>query len=252
MPFQEAQNRSKQSTGEDRAEGEPGSFQERMEKRMEQMQYEDPYQNMNPDQDLEGERLGDVADYVKTNQRYFLPRFLYLQKGHRILANFPCLLFPQYYFAFRKMWGLSLILVIVIALLGMPQMLCQFPEAIASMKETGYETLLQSYPEFSEALERITQRIDTYETLLTNLSTICTFLQFCIKIVFGLLGNWIYYRHVLKRVHQVKQEDVSLEMRRFRMQQEGGTNPWLILATAGIGYVAEVVLCGILLMFLMV
>ena len=199
-------------------------------------------------EDLDGERLEDVANFVAQNNLYYLPKFLRFSKGHRISLNFPCLLFPQYYLAYRKMWGISLVLIGVLSLLHVPQSIVQlelmFQQYLPMLREANAQ------PEVIQFLQNMIGKLDAHETLLNNIAMISSYFEIVLSILLGLFGNRIYYRFVLRRVHKLVQEDVSPEMRRIRLRQEGGTNGWFILGAFGIQMGIAMILSLIILLCL--
>ena len=107
-----------------------------------------------------------MANFVEQNNLYYLPKFLRFSKGGRISLNFPCLLFPQYYLAYRKMWAAALIVMGIMLLLKIPQSLQQMqillPDYLPTLRQTGAPAeLLQTFQAFSS-------RLDAHETLLYN------------------------------------------------------------------------------------
>ena len=53
-------------------------------------------------QELDGEPMKDVANFVSRNVLYYLPRFQrFHQWKSRISVNFPCLFFPQLFCQLR-------------------------------------------------------------------------------------------------------------------------------------------------------
>ncbi|MFQ9435739.1 MAG: DUF2628 domain-containing protein [Ruminococcus callidus] len=209
----------------------------------------DPTCGLNEEQKLDGERLEDVANFVEQNNLYYLPKFLRFSKGGRISLNFPCLLFPQYYLAYRKMWAAALIVMGIMLLLKIPQSLQQMqillPDYLPTLRQTGAPAeLLQTFQAFSS-------RLDAHETLLYNAAMISSYLEIIISILLGLFGNRLYYRFVLRKVHKLVQEDVSPDMKRRRLRQEGGVNGWFLVAMLGIQMGASIIFSLIMMLVIL-
>lgn len=216
---------------------------------------QDSYCGMDPESKLEEERLGDVADFVQRNTIYYLPKFQQFQKtGRRISLNFPAFLFPQYFFAYRKMWGVALILVAIFALLSIPQELwalqTSLPDFIALWGKGDYAVLAQMYPQMQQQLQHLSDRLDQYENIIYNASMICNYFELCLKIFLGIFGNFFYFRFVLRRVRQIKSENLPEIMYRDRLRTRGGTNGWLILAIFAAEYVLTALLLTVLFLIL--
>ena len=61
---------------------------------------EDPCCGLPPDEKIEGERLGDVANFIRTNTLYYIPLFRrFRDSGRTVSLNLSCALFPHLYFA---------------------------------------------------------------------------------------------------------------------------------------------------------
>ena len=207
-------------------------------------------------QELDGEPMKDVANFVSRNVLYYLPRFQrFYQWKSRISVNFPCLFFPQLYFANRKMWPLALILVGVFSLLQLPAMVETFRAELPNMiymakhSEESLWTTLQ--PQMVEMLHGMQDKLDAHESLLGVLSNVGSYLGIAVKIVLGLLGNWLYYRFVLKKVHRIREQDLSEAVRNAYLRSQGGTNGWLILGMIALEYVLLLLMMSVVIVVLM-
>ena len=207
-------------------------------------------------QELDGEPMKDVANFVSRNVLYYLPRFQrFYQWKSRISVNFPCLFFPQLYFANRKMWPLALILVGVFSLLQLPAMVETFRAELPNMiymakhSEESLWTTLQ--PQMVEMLQGMQDKLDAHESLLGVLSNVGSYLGIAVKIVLGLLGNWLYYRFVLKKVHRIREQDLSEAVRNAYLRSQGGTNGWLILGMIALEYVLLLLMMSVVIVVLM-
>ena len=197
-----------------------------------------------------------MANFVSRNVLYYLPRFQrFHQWKSRISVNFPCLFFPQLYFANRKMWPLALILVGVFSLLQLPAMVETFRAELPNMiymakhSEESLWTTLQ--PQMVEMLQGMQDKLDAHESLLGVLSNVGSYLGIAVKIVLGLLGNWLYYRFVLKKVHRIREQDLSEAVRNAYLRSQGGTNGWLILGMIALEYVLLLLMMSVVIVVLM-
>lgn len=231
------------------------SFRTRMEHVAEEMGMNDRYCGMDKEETLGGEPLGDVADFVENNTVYYLPRFKRFQEtGKKISINFPGILFPHFYFANRKMWPLAFILAAVFALLSMPQMAMtlqtMLPEMITTLQEAdGKNMAIAMFPDVQQTIQRIQgmqDRLETHENLIYNLTAICNYVEMCMKLFLGFFANWIYFRFVTRRVHQIREEHLPESMHRDRLRMRGGTSILLFIATIGVQYAVMLILTGVL------
>ena len=78
-----------------------------------------------------------------------------------------------------------------------------------------------------------------------------SYLGIAVKIVLGLLGNWLYYRFVLKKVHRIREQDLSEAVRNAYLRSQGGTNGWLILGMIALEYVLLLLMMSVVIVVLM-
>lgn len=82
---------------------------------------------LDPNEDYEGERLEDLANFVRTNTIYYIPAFKkFRETGSKLTMNLVSAVFPQLYFASRKMWGMTFLIISVLLLLDLPSELYSF------------------------------------------------------------------------------------------------------------------------------
>ena len=203
--------------------------------------------------------MKDVANFVSRNVLYYLPRFQrFHQWKSRISVNFPCLFFPQLYFANRKMWPLALILVGVFSLLQLPAMVETFRAELPNMiymakhSEESLWTTLQ--PQMVEMLQGMQDKLDAtnrfwefspmWAAILGQLLSRYSWLG-------SGLGNWLYYRFVLKKVHRIREQDLSEAVRNAYLRSQGGTNGWLILGMIALEYVLLLLMMSVVIVVLM-
>ncbi len=211
---------------------------------------------MDPEDTLGGEKVGDVADFVCRNTLYYLPKFRRFHlSGRKISLNFPCLFFPHLYFANRKMWLFSMLLTFVLALLNLPQAALSFqevlPDMIAAAQEPADDLFFAMYPNMAEMLQNMLDKLNIWENVFYNAWVICNYTELILSICLGVLGNYIYYRYVLKRVRHIRQNHLPDIMRKAQLQMQGGTNGWLMLGMLVLQYFLSLVMATVLVAFLM-
>ncbi len=234
------------------------TLRSRLEETAGQMHMNDTYCGMNQEDTLGGERLGDVADFVEHNTLYYLPKFRrFHDSGRHISFNFPCLFFPQLYFANRKMWLFALLLTAVMTFLQVPQIALTLqetlPDMITSFQNPDSTMLSPFYADanMTAVLQNMLDKLNAWENIVYNAATICNYARIFVEICLGLLGNYIYYRFVLKRVHKIRSENLPDHTRRTRLRMQGGTNGWLMLGMIVLNYVFLLLLTIILFTVLM-
>lgn len=161
----------------------------------------DPYFGMDPSEELGSVTLGETAEFVGVNRFYYLPLFRLMQRtGRKISFNLSCLLFPDLYFASRKMWLHAVLTMLLNVLLDIP--------AILLYLSAGMRITLP-WMSFSP------------ETLNTAYN-ISGMLWMGAKVVLCMFGNWLYYRFVVRKVKASRICYEAVPERRVALMKQGG------------------------------
>ena len=168
-----------------------------------------PYLGFNPEEDMGGSPLKDVADFVRTNTIYYIPIFKRMKDtGRSISFNLISFVFPPVYFANRRMWFWAVLSLVTTVLLSMPL-------AVSYLIADGLDTSYSIFP--AEIIEKI------YENrhLLSTLVNVCNAADMLIRITFCLFSNKLYYRFVLKSLKRLRARSEG-ELRREEIFAAGG------------------------------
>ncbi len=198
----------------------------------------DPCCGMDPEEQLEGEQLQDIASFVGTNTLYYIPLFKrFKDTGKKLSVNLPCLLFPHLYFANRKMWLMTLLTIAVLVLCSIPSMLVGMQMFLSSEEAVelyGKETL--------ELFAGVLAFAEANESLLQALDVIFYGVQLTFRVLMCVFANWIYFRHALRAVRKLRNSGATPQVKRMLLRSDGGTNFLNTLGAIGIYYLAAVVL----------
>ena len=149
--------------------------------------------------------LDEMADYVKSNKLFYIAVFKRLKNASaKISLNMIAFLFPEYYFASRKMYFWSAVVFIVRFLLGIPLFLSNIVEYnIMSQTVVSY---LQAHP------------------ISPLVSDICMYFHWVIRFVAGLAANALYYRHVIIRLKKLRTRYPEYTEYRAKVKEDGGVS----------------------------
>lgn len=151
-----------------------------------------PYLGFNPDEDMGGSPLRDVADFVRTNTIYYIPIFKRMKDtGRSISFNLISFIFPPVYFANRRMWFWAMLSLIATVLLSMPL-------AVSYLIADGLESSYTIFP------AELIQKLYDNRHILAALVDVCNVADMLIRITFCLFSNKLYYRFVLKSLKKLK------------------------------------------------
>mgnify|MGYP000175802034 FL=1 len=189
---------------------------------------DDKYCGMNPDEEFDDIKLSEAAEFIGTNKFYYLTLFKRMKEtGKKISLNAICLLFPQFFFANRKMWTETILTIIVTVLLSIPYM-------IYSMYLIG-----TSY----DLPYSININTDSFEIIVT----IANYMTMAFRVILCLFANWLYYRHMIRKVKTIKNTagDDSIQ----KIKVSGGTSFLNIVIAFGVQFLltAAAFLCFIYL-----
>lgn len=186
----------------------------------------DKYCGLNPDEDFEGVKVSEIVDYVGSNTIYYLPLFKRMKEtGKKISMNFISFIFPQFYFANRKMWFETIVTLLISFVISIPSM-------IYSM-------------DILEMSGNIFKFVDVESQGFLIVTEIANYASIAFKILVGLFANWLYYRKVIKKVRNIK--SVCGEQSTERIKASGGTSFLNMAITFGIQFMLSLVLMCILI-----
>lgn len=168
--------------------------------------FSDPLCGLNPEEDYEGVRLCELADYVENNTHYYLPLFKRMKDTGSLMSwNFSAMIFPEFYFANRKMpfAALGMFLVRIAAYApNIITLLAQLNDSIAGM-------------------------IDLRSTAFHVVSMLCYALIYAMMFFCGAFANGLYYKKAVRGTAKIK-SSVPPQQLRQTLRRKGGTSAVLL------------------------
>lgn len=166
--------------------------------------------------DIDGQNPMDIAQYVRTNIGYFLPRFISFSKGNKFDTNFSAFIFSYFYLFYRKMYALGIAVFVATSILSIPAFLLDF------------STLQNAYIQMGLLSQKIWEVPHT--NTLTIYAFIASILTWAIRVGLMLFFNRIYYRKAILVVKGIKDglaEANALNDINFSVfaRKKGGTSP---------------------------
>lgn len=142
------------------------------------------------EENIGGISAKEALIFVKSNGRYFLPRFSAFSKGMKFDTNFSAFIFSFFYLFYRKMYGLGFAVMISTLLLNIPVFLLDLV------------TIQEQYIEVG-MLSQIIWEIPNQEELAI-FSIIANVLIFIMRFLLMIFFNRIYYHKVVKTVKEAR------------------------------------------------
>lgn len=145
----------------------------------------DKYCGFNPNDTIDDVTVKEMSDFIGDNTCYYLPLFKKMNEtGRKWSLNIPCLFFPDFYFAHRKMyllWALSMIFIFLISL----------PSTLYSLSD--YLDIAFVFPALNPDSESF-----------QNIVLMCNGMLYAFRFVMCFAGNWLYYRHAVNKIKSIK------------------------------------------------
>lgn len=215
----------------------------------------DKYAGLNPEDDFEGAKIGNTAEFIGSNSFMLLVLFKkFSMKLAKVSTNLACLFFPYLYFAYRKMWKMCFATVAVLSILSIPS----FLDGLVSLDTVQYKQILASTvgqtPAYNDMIIQIIQRWQTmlkpYSVLLNNLDVIGQALIMAVRILTFLFANYLYYKFTVKKVNNI-QNTYGLSEAANVCRSAGGTSVANVFLGILVKIAAEFVFYGITVVLLL-
>lgn len=156
----------------------------------------------NPDEDMGGATIKEIAMFVRTNTFYYIPIFKRMKDlGSKISFNFSCFVFPSFYFANRKMWFWAVISALIGVIFDIPSLII-----IMSQQEVFKDNIMSF--------------IYQNQNFIEELANICMWGSWISRILMCIFANWIYFRFAIKKLRIIK--------------KSGTLNPYMLIAFGGV------------------
>jgi len=175
----------------------------------------------------DGVTAKETARFVMSNTMRYIPKFA---KGRKASWNFLAFLAPCAWFLSRKMYKLGIIagvIQLVSSLLTLP-----YQNVLFNLGVTG-----SIYS--AENVEILTQNIDKIPSLVMLCFFAGGMLSVALSVLAGIFGDWLYKKHVVNTVKEIKQsgQDIETEFRK-----KGGVNFVLFLiGLFGLQYILNLI-----------
>lgn len=172
-------------------------------------------QRVSPDTDLDGNTIGEYAEFIGSNKPYFLAQFFrFVKTKAKASFSFVGFLFPEFYFFYRKMYKEGIIASILTLLLSLPNMIVTFHVDNVEKMMGGMDASM-----FSAITNNV--NIDSKGFLLVyNLFVIGTWV---LSFVCGIFANYRYYKKAKKTIEKAKSLS-GVENPKEAIARKGGTS----------------------------
>lgn len=193
--------------------------------------YTTPFGGLNPDEEIDGIPVKDLAIFLGQNAHYFLPRFKQMKEKNSNTWNWSSLLFTHYYLLFRRMTWFGVLLFLISLLLSIPAMLA------------NYDAFLHVYsPDSPSTFD---------ENFLLAMASAFNFLSIGVRLFLGMFTNRIYMNQVFRIIRKLKAEHgESTDYHSILVKNGGVSIKWavaIVAATIVMSFISVFVMMAMML-----
>ncbi len=175
--------------------------------------FSDPLCGYDPNEELDGVKMSELGDFVGTNTHYYLPVFKRFKESKRPVSwNFCSMLFPELYFAYRKMPLIALAAVFI-------RFFAQLPQYIVILSQT------EGFGRLSE----LAAGVNISGGAFRGFFMLCSAIVYVFLFTAGLFGNRLYYNSAVRKIKRVKAVHTENDARAAIIKKGGTSALWLTL-----------------------
>lgn len=191
----------------------------------------DPLGGLSPDEKFDDNVTAkDVKEFTASNSQRYVSRFWKLKQGKKTSWNWAAFLFPHAWYFYRKMY--------------LPGILFFTIMVVASLFSASYVDLINTFPD--EALKNygtlyayIFENIKTINLTPVYISLAGLVGEIAVRVLSGLIGDKIYYKHAMEKIKKVKETDDGEEPLKLALVKKGNVNMILgVVALFGVEWIA--------------
>lgn len=182
----------------------------------------DPLGGVPSDFELDGGVTAkQAARFVMSSSNRYMPKFAKFKAGGKVSWNWAAFLLPEGWALHRKMYKSGILGVLLIVAAGI--LMIPFTEE--------YNTIISAFSGQGQLTA------ETYSELLSGLATISSgakilscvaaCLELATRFFFGLFGDYLYYKHTVSTLNQIKENDA--EDKNQQIMKLGGNNLFLLI-----------------------
>ena len=189
----------------------------------------DPYGGVDPEGEMEGQPVAEVAAFVRVNTRRYLPRFRRMcDTGRKVSWNIGGFFFGGVWLLYRKCYleGFAAIAATLIGILAEAPLLQAFYRLFAENPELAEQTAAYGGSD-PRVLAEVMSAVAVWQVLLFLAGAV---LCVAVHLVVGFFGDRIYLGRCLDKVAAIRADD-EIENKLQALVAAGGVHP-LLAATA--------------------
>ena len=176
-----------------------------------------PFAALESDELIDGVETWKYTAIVKENPMRFIMQFKSFAKNVKKTSfNLAAFFFSPFYFLYRKMYGIGVILLLAMALLNLPSLLF-------SMSNAYLSEIIGKTVTFGLDLNMAQLNFLTYANYF------CSILIMVIRFLGGIFANWLYFKKCKKTALMINEKAKNKPEYILYAHAKGGTNRVLII-----------------------
>lgn len=177
---------------------------------------------ISPTDTLDGNTVGDTAEFVRTSVNRYIPKFYKLEKtGKKLSWNWAAFLFSPCWFFYRKLYAVGGILLTLMLVVTGATMTPRYIEANRAYNEAVFQAA-EDGKTFSEAF--IETEPERMAVQLLPESQIQYYTVLAIHLFSALAANYLYKRKTGKEIASLRAQHPNPQEYRFLLFRRGGAS----------------------------
>jgi len=156
--------------------------------------------------DIDGHKGEKYGKFAKKNFLYYVATFFNFSKNKiKTSFNIPAVLFPEYFFFYRKMYLIGTLLLIFSSIVSVPVMIMYILDGM-------FEGII------------LPQIFYDNQEIITEIASVCSFARTAVCIICGLFANYWYFLKSKKTLTEIENMDITDQEKNELIDKKGGTS----------------------------
>jgi len=166
------------------------------------------YEQLTEESEIDGIKLKEYNQYVEKNQNFFISNFIKFSKFRsKFSFNIPAMVFPEYYFFYRKMNLYGIIFFVI-------RLALYVPNLVASLIDGYWASTIFS------GLVSANISISNLEKILVLTGPV----NYIVMFISAFFTNWLYFKKAKNEITEISREDINQVEKTDKIKAKGGVS----------------------------
>lgn len=171
------------------------------------------------DEEIDGERVGDLAAFVQTGAARYLQKFKRFSEGKKLSFNWAAFFFTPYWFFYRKLYKAGIFFLLLFAVV--PLLTINLSQQVYNAVMPFYEMINSETPPSEEEATRILTEIGQKTA---RPMAIIAGIHGVMHLIGALTADQLYYRKVRNDLAFLREQETDETTKRFLILRRGGAS----------------------------